>query len=136
MSTKKAKTNGISIANEISAKEYLSLLKECTKKKNKLKAIRIKYNGREYASKKEAHRASELDIMLAAGEINEWQAQPKFQLHAVNNVVIGCYIADFRVVDKAGNEWFEDTKGFPTALFRWKYKHFKAEYPHKDLRIL
>jgi len=117
--------------NEISSEEFKKLLK----KKHKYRAKTVKYNGNTYSSKKEANRAQELDLMVLSGEVKSWERQIRVPLH-VNGKRIGYYIPDFLVIDKDGNEWYEDTKGYATQLFKWKLKHFRAEYPGKELRIL
>ena len=82
--------------------------------KNKFGAIPTIYNGRRYASKKEAERAARLDMMLAAKLIREWWPQPRYALG--NHVNI--YVGDFLVVDRDGNHWTEDAKGKETPKFQ------------------
>ncbi|MCL1999301.1 MAG: DUF1064 domain-containing protein [Turicibacter sp.] len=93
-------------------------------------------DGYRFASKAEAERYLILKMLLKSGQIQEFSLQPKFPLHAPDGTRIGHYIADFLVVDKKGAKWAEDVKGVRTQLFNWKAKHFRAEYPHIELRII
>jgi len=106
------------------------------RKKNKAKYRSKKtiYNSVTYDSEKEARRAAELDVLLVHDMIIDWRRQVRIPLH-VNGKHIGDYIADFLVIEGDGNEWFEDTKGYKTSLFKWKAKHFAAEYPDKILKV-
>lgn len=79
-----------------------------------------------YASKAEATRAEELKLLQRAGKISDLREQVKFPL-LVNGELIGYYIADFMYVED-GEQVVEDVKGFKTPMFRWKAKHFRAQY--------
>ena len=97
-------------------------------------------DGIRFASKAEARRYGELRLLEKAGEITELQLQPVYPLsiHEVpsgNQRVIGKYVADFKYREaQCGDEFerwvtvVEDVKGTETALFKWKRKHFEAEY--------
>jgi hypothetical protein len=76
-----------------------------------------------YASKREAARAWELQMMEKAHEITELREQVRYQVvppqdgeKAVN------YIADFVYRDKAGNLHVEDVKGVRTPIYILKRK--------------
>lgn len=131
------KREQIKVANSISAKQYQKMIKtrQKRKKNNKFGAIITEYNGRKYHSEKEARRAFDLDMLMVSKTIKCWYAQPKFILHALGGEPVGCYIADFKVVANDDTVWFEDVKGVRTALFNWKLRHLKAEYPDVELRI-
>lgn len=81
------------------------------------------YDGVVYASKAEARRASELNLLIRAGEIVGWWAQPTFRLGCPENR----YRADFIVVQHSSPDhfhrpliWVEDVKGYRTQSFaRW-----------------
>lgn len=88
-------------------------------------AKRTEYNGRWYASKREAARAKELDLLIKAGEVVAWTPQPMYPL-IVNKQKIGIYIADFRVHWKDGRCTVEDVKGMATPVYRLKKKLVKA----------
>jgi len=92
-------------SNQTSAKEYLELVKP--KKTSKYRNVWTPYNGRNYQSKDEAHRAAELDILLKAGEIPYWKPQVKYQLGE------DCvYRVDFEVGHYDGSKHVEDVKGY------------------------
>jgi len=88
-----------------------------------------------YDSKQEAGRAQELDLMLLSKAILNWERQIKFDLH-VNNIKIGKYIPDFKVTDNDNKTHYEECKGFLTQLASRSIKHFRAEYPELELRVL
>lgn len=83
------------------------------------------YNGRLYHSKKEAHRAFELDVLVRVGEITSWFPQPVFRI-SHQGVEICKYIADFKVVYPDGRIEYEDVKGVKTDIYRLKKKLVKA----------
>lgn len=81
-------------------------------KPSKYRAKPTTYNGVRFASKAEAARARDLDLMLAAHTIAAWDRQPRYALGDVR------YVADFVVYDGRGNAWVEDVKGVETPRFR------------------
>jgi hypothetical protein len=85
------------------------------------------YNGVRYDSKKEANRASELDLLARAGVIKNWEGQVKLPIQH-KGVKICTYIADFKVVYPDAIVEYEDVKGFRTAIYRLKKKLVKAFY--------
>lgn len=96
----------------------------------KYRAVRTEVGGITFASKAEAKRYSQLKLLEKAGEIKNLQLQPKFPLTATRGKTItkiGNYIADFSYTENGGLV-VEDVKGFKTPLYRWKKKHFEAEY--------
>lgn len=97
------------------------------KKRGKFNNQRTHYNGRWYDSKKEAHRAYELDMLAKGGYIKQWSAQPEYKF-AVNGVSIGSYFGDFLVEYKDGHTEVEDVKGVKTDLYKWKKKMMRAFY--------
>lgn len=95
----------------MTAKEVMDEINK--KPKGKYKATRSHYKGHNYASRIEAKRAEELDVLIDAGKIYFWIAQPKFFL------VRGFdYVADFLVVGYHNTMWAEDVKGAITQRFR------------------
>jgi hypothetical protein len=101
----------------------------------------IEYEGQRFASKLERDRYIELRALEKAGEIENFRFQHKIPLctwgppqkwiprsNTREKIFIGYYIADFTYNDKNGKWWVEDTKGYATDLFKWKKKHFEAEY--------
>lgn len=90
-------------------------------------------DGIRFASKHEASRYIELRLLYQAREIVNLTLQPRFQLK-VGDVVIGHYRADFQYFDKRkGCVIIEDSKGYRTDLYRWKKKHFEAQYGREIL---
>ena len=95
---------------------------------SKYRAIRT--NG--YASKKEAKRAQELQILLFAGKISELIEQVPFEL-APSVIVQGRkrppirYICDFTYVQD-GVRIYEDVKGMRTPVYNLKRHLMKHLY--------
>lgn len=102
-------------------------------------------DGVRFASKKEARRYGELQVLVKIGEIEGLQLQPRFPCFVwraltqqpgfiVPRVYIGDYVADFRYwrrvpsIDGPVGEVIEDVKGVKTDLYRWKKKHVEAQY--------
>jgi len=102
-------------------------------KRNKFGAKRTQVGDRKFDSKAEARRYVELRALEQAGAITGLRCQVRYSLTA-HNVKIGHYVADFVYVrgDVVGGaecrEVVEDVKGIETQLFRWKARHFAAEY--------
>jgi hypothetical protein len=101
------------------------------KGRSKFGAVRTVVNGVSYASKAEAARAAELDLMLSLGQLRSVVRQPRFELGVPENV----YVADFLVTGLDGAQWVEDVKGFRTPKFARDVKLWKSYGPH-ELRIL
>jgi len=116
----------------LSAEQFLKIK---SPRRNKYKAIKTVYNNITYDSKQEADRARELDMLLLIREILKWERQIKFDLH-VNGKKIGKYIPDFKVTDINNKVHYEECKGFLTPLSSRSIKHFRAEYPDLELRVL
>lgn len=88
---------------------------------------RSKYNAKRcgrYASKKEAARAAELQLMAKLGVINALQEQVRFELLPKDGKDRAiAYVADFvylQMVDGAHQQIVEDVKGFKTPMYRLK----------------
>lgn len=107
---------------------------------SKYRAQRTEYNGISYASKAEAARAMELDLLLRAGEIVEWIGQPTVRLGIPENVyrpdflVIGKYSVHYRRQIHCAS-WYEDIKGMETPKFRRDKKLWKV-YGRLPLHII
>jgi hypothetical protein len=93
----------------------------------KFKNIRTEKDGQKFDSRWEAERFQQLKLMEAAGEICELRAQVPFPL-MVGDELIGAYVADAVYVTADGRKVVEDAKGCKTPLYRWKAKHFRAQY--------
>jgi len=93
-------------------------------------------DGITFASKAEARRYQELQMLVLAGEVSALVLQVPFALTVPTpgaEVEIGVYVADFCYRSKRDGYVVEDVKGFKTPLYRWKKKHFEAQY---DITIL
>lgn len=93
----------------------------------KFKNIRQEKDGQQFDSKWELERYEQLKLMQAAGEIRELRAQVSYPL-MVGDALIGAYVADAVYVNADGRKVVEDAKGCKTPLYRWKARHFKAQY--------
>lgn len=88
--------------------------------------------GREFwrlASKAEAQRFAELDLLHRAGKITRLECQPRIPLK-VNGIKVGTYVADFVYADERGRLVYEDVKpaGFRTDLANLKMALARAIY--------
>lgn len=91
---------------------------------SKYRAVRT--NG--YASKREANRAAELELLERVGAIKNLRKQVKFELvpkrdgeRAVN------YYSDF-VYEQDGKQIVEDVKGFRTPVYRLKRRLMQEKF--------
>ena len=66
--------------------------------------------------------------LLRAGTILKLELQVPYELRTFNDVIVGKYLADFRVTDISGAVSVYDAKGVSTALYKWKRKHCEAEH--------
>ena len=83
-------------------------------------------DGIRFASKRESTRYQDLKLLQIAGEIDDLELQPSFDLH-VKRVKVCRYVADFRY-QQDGKVVVEDVKGARLPLFKLKAKMLKAEY--------
>lgn len=119
----------------------ISKYKRLTKKKGKkrIQSSPVKTAEGRFDSKGEFNRWEELKFLVANGSIEELSLHPKFDMK-VNDVKIGTYTPDFMYWDCSQNMWIvEDYKGSKateTPLFRWKRKHFQAQYPRLVFRTV
>jgi len=118
--------------------------KALTYRANKFRSKRTEYNSVWFASKAEAARAAELDLLLKAGLITEWIPQPVFRLGVPENK----YVADFLVINspqcsycgakhahgcigpmehiKEPRTWVEEIKGVETPVFKKNKRLWQA----------
>ena len=94
---------------------------------NKYHAERVQLDGYTFDSKLEATYYVGLTMRQLVGEISDLRVHPRFPLH-VGRVRIGEYEADFSYRVPDGSMVVADVKGVETAIFRWKRRHFEAEY--------
>jgi len=94
-----------------------------------------------FASKREAHRYSELKILEKAGAIAELKLQPRYEVYKAFRLPTGkmqrkiTYVADFQYL-RDGKTIVEDVKGVQTPVFRMKLKLFTAMHPEVTLEIV
>lgn len=97
---------------------------------HKFGAIRTEADNIKFDSKAEADHYEDLKLLLKAGQITNLRMHTLWPLH-VNGVKIGHYESDFDYIDMEGGIGalkVIDVKGVRTAFYRWKRKHFEAEY--------
>jgi hypothetical protein len=117
----------------------------------KFNARRTFCDGYWFASGKEAKRWADLRLLEKAGEIRDLRRQVPYVLtaridhrkasHAYgfpmedeHAAEVGRYVVDFEYFDIRADVWvFEDVKGFRTPLYKWKARHFAAQYGRKIL---
>lgn len=108
---------------------------------NKYKNKKVKVDGINFDSMKEARRYKELKLLEMGGAITDLTLQPKFELiptirikgHKTERVTY--YIADFAYTEKkTGKKVVEDVKGFKTEVYKLKKKMFLYKYPEFDFR--
>lgn len=98
----------------------------------------VTVEGIKFDSKKEAKRYAELKLLERAGEIEnlelqpEYELQPKFRKDGVTYRAIK-YRADFRYKDH-GKVVVEDVKGFKTDVYKLKKKLFEYRYPELTIK--
>ena len=102
-------------------KQYLLTGKfQVSQTKSKYRNKKTKLDGAIYDSKKEAHRAAELNLMLKNGEIITLARQVRFRLTKGIE-----YVADFVYTTKDGEQIIEDVKGIKTDVYKLKKKLMK-----------
>ena len=108
-------------------------MRKIWKKTHKYNAKKVKVDGIEFDSKKEANRYFELKMLERAGKIKELKLQPKFLLQDGferdgKKYRAIFYIADFEYI-KDGKRIVEDVKGVRTQTYKLKKKMFLKKYP-------
>ena len=89
----------------------------------------IVVDGIRFASKREAKRWGELKLLEKAKEITELERQTRWALCTEDGVRVGHYVADFTYLQGHDRRVVvEDAKGVRTELYKWKKKHFEAQY--------
>lgn len=127
--------------NRMSAKDYLALVGSIGKQGDKLdRRGRSKYGnkpveveGKRFDSTGEANHFETLRGRLEAGEISALKRQPRYPLYSNSGECIGEYVGDYQFIED-GEMICEDFKGVQTAIYKWKIKHAKADYPHITFR--
>ena len=96
--------------------------------RNYSKATKTVYKGNYYHSKAEVEYAMYLDQKLKDKEIKSWKQQVKIELFGENGSRICNYYIDFMVKHNDGKTEYIEVKGFPTAIWRLKWKLFNDKY--------
>lgn len=89
-------------------------------------------DGIRFASKAEARRYAQLQLLLRAGAIANLELQPTFPIEVMNPTngemtQVGVYKGDFRYVER-GVTVIEDVKGMRTVVYRLKKRLVEAIY--------
>lgn len=116
------------VAHQLRIRGKADAVSDEPKPRTKFRNIRCEVDGDKFDSKLEARRFQALKFMEAAGEIRDLRSQVSFPLMA-GDELIGAYVADAVYFDVRKNrKVVEDSKGCKTPLYRWKARHFKAQY--------
>lgn len=102
-------------------------------KRAKYGNVRTAFQGREYASKREAQRAADLDALEIAGEIAGWIPQWPFRLAGGIK-----YVCDFLVILNDGTWRAEDVKSEATrriATYRMKRRLFRERFNSEIIEV-
>lgn len=102
-------------------------------RRNKFNAKPQVVDGVRFASKAEAKRDAELQLLAKAGAIQRLERQPRFVLRA-NGEKVCTYVADWRYFE-GNREVIEDKKGVQTPAFKIKWALAKALHPEIEWRI-
>ena len=90
-------------------------------------------DGKRFDSTGEATYFEKLRCREERREIHTLKRQPRYPLYSHTGECIGEYIGDYEFVED-GKTVCEDFKGVKTAIYKWKIKHAKADYPHIQFR--
>ena len=104
----------------------LDYIAQAAAKRNKFGSKKVRIDGTLFDSQWEAKVYQELKLLERCARISDLKTQVPFPLN-VKGKQVGKYIADF-VYQENGETVVADAKGFETALFKWKKKHFEIEY--------
>ncbi|HPQ42944.1 MAG TPA: DUF1064 domain-containing protein [Syntrophales bacterium] len=102
------------------------------------KAKKQVFNGVRYDSGFEAGYAKELTLRKMAGEIKDFEAHKGIDL-IVNNHKVGIYYIDFVVYNNDDTITYVETKGYPTPVWKLKWKIFEAMFaddPNVSLELI
>lgn len=102
-------------------------------RRNKYGAKPQVVDGVRFASKAEAKRDAELQMLARSGVIHRLERQPRFVLRA-NGEKVCTYVADWRYFE-GNREVIEDKKGVQTPAFKIKWALAKALYPDIEWRL-
>ena len=104
-------------------------------KKSKYKNRRIRIDGILFDSILEGDYYCYLKLMAKVREIIAFSIKPRIVLVEGNRKIKPItYIPDFCVTDKTGHNFYADTKGARTELYKDKIKMLYLKYPRIDFR--
>lgn len=120
-------------------KEILREAKASRPKRSKYRNVPTVVDGVRFASKAEAKRDAELQLLHQQHKIIFLRRQPRFDL-IVRGQKICTYVGDFEYLDgfdPGGNpiRVVEDRKGVLTAAFKLKWRLCKALHPEIEWRL-
>lgn len=134
--------NPESIINEFGpGTERQPQIRQGHKRLHKYNAQKTESDSRTFDSKAEARRYEELRLLEEAGEISDLKLQPRYELQKAFTDAQGrkhravYYVGDFEYVEN-GQIVCIDVKGFPTPLFRLKWKLAIKRYRNIEFRIV
>ena len=114
--------------------------------KSKYGNRRTAYDGQVYASRIEAGRAADLDLLVRSGQLKSWRSgEPKVLLAGHTRSRRVTYRPDFVVENSCGQSWAEDVKGVDrrtgkpatlTEAFRIKAILWEILFPALPLRVV
>lgn len=91
------------------------------------KTPKARIGDKQYDSKFEANYGQELEILLKAGKIEGFETHVRIPL-IVNGYTVCDYYIDFVVFHKDGTVEYIETKGYPTSIWKLKWKIFLANF--------
>lgn len=99
-------------------------------KPHKYRAEATVLDGIRFDSKAEAEDWGRLRLAERAGRVRNLRRQVPYDL-LVSETRIGRIVLDFVFEEERDGRWvtiYADRKGFRTPMFKWKRKHFEAQY--------
>jgi len=114
--------------------------------KRKYRNVPTVVDGVRFASKAEALRDGELQLLQKVGRIRNLKRQPRFSLK-VNGKKVTTYVGDWSYEEDSGPTWnagirypdwrsiVEDRKGVQTPAFKIKWALAKALHPEIEWRL-
>lgn len=89
-----------------------------------------------YRSRWEVKYANYLEILKRAGEIEEWEHEPKSFYFENEKRGAVCYIPDFRVTRKDGTHYWIEVKGYMDSRSKTKLKRFAKHFPEEEMLVV
>lgn len=107
--------------------------------KRKYRNQPVVIDGVRFASKAEAKRDAELQLLVRAGQIRDLKRQPRYDL-IVKGTKVCTYVGDWFYIEKGEPGYpstavVEDRKGVLTPAFKIKWALAKALHPEIEWRL-